>query len=235
MNVLVFAPHPDDDLIGCGGSMIRHRQAGHVVTVAYMTSGDAGSLNCGKAELAGLREQEAREATGLLGIQDLIFLKNADGYLAYDRDNLIRLTDLVRGKKPQVVYIPHGRERHPDHRATHELAVEAVRRARGPWFQECAGQPWAVETLLCYEVGTPLQEISYVEDITAVMPLKIKALRQHRSQLRDIAYEEAAQCLNRYRGITTGRGQYCECFQVLSLGSPHPLEIISSSIPRRGN
>jgi N-acetylglucosamine malate deacetylase 1 len=110
MNVLVFAPHPDDDLIGCGGSMIRHRQAGHPVTVAYMTSGDAGSLHYGKEELAGLREQEAREAAEIIGIRDLVFLRNADGYLTCDRDNLIRLTALVRERKPQVVYIPHARE-----------------------------------------------------------------------------------------------------------------------------
>jgi LmbE family N-acetylglucosaminyl deacetylase len=235
MNILVFSPHPDDDLIGCGGSMIRHLQAGHHLTVAYMTSGEAGSLNYGKAELAGLREQEARAATGILGIDDLVFLRNADGYLAYDRENLIRLTNLVRERKPQTVYIPHARDGHKDHRITHELVVEAVRRARGPWFQECAGQPWAVDALLCYEVWTPLQEISYVEDITAVMPLKIKALEQHRSQLRDISYEEAVQCLNRYRGITTGRGQYCECFQVLSLGKLYPTELTSSSTPPRGN
>jgi N-acetylglucosamine malate deacetylase 1 len=92
-----------------------------------------------------------------------------------------------------------------------------------------------VDALLCYEVGTPLQEISYVEDITAVMPVKIKALRQHRSQLRDIAYEEAVECLNRYRGITTGRGRYCECFQVLSVGSLYPREVTSSSTPPRDN
>jgi LmbE family N-acetylglucosaminyl deacetylase len=225
MNILVFAPHPDDDLIGCGGSLIRHGQAGHHLTVAYMTSGEAGSLNYGKEELAELREQEARDATEILGIHDLIFLRNADGYLTYDRNNLIRLTDLIRERKPQVVYIPHARDGHKDHMITHDLAVEAVRRARGPWFQECTGQPWAVDTLLCYEVWTPLQEISYAEDITAVMPLKIKALRRHRSQLRDISYEEAVQCLNRYRGVTTGRGQYCECFQVLSVGN-----IVSSEL-----
>lgn len=235
MNILVFAPHPDDDLIGCGGSMVRHRKSGHHLTVVYMTSGEAGSLNHGKEELAGLREQEARKAADILGIHDLIFLRNADGYLAYDRDNLIRLTGLVREKMPQIVYIPHAREGHKDHMITHELVVEAVRRARGPWFQECTGQPWAVEALLCYEVWTPLQEISYVEDITAVIALKIKALRQHRSQLRDISYDQAVQCLNRYRGITTGRGQYCECFQVLSVENIYPTELTSSSTLPRGN
>ena len=75
-----------------------------------------------------------------------------------------------------------------------------------------------MDTILCYEVWTTLQEISYVENITEFMPLKLEAIRQHQSQIRDIAYDEASRCLNRYRGITTGRGEYCECFQALSIG-----------------
>jgi len=44
--------------------------------------------------------------------------------------------------------------------------LKALRRAGGPWFQECEGSPWTVDTILCYEVWTTLQEISYVENIT---------------------------------------------------------------------
>ncbi|OGY22990.1 MAG: hypothetical protein A2172_03595 [Candidatus Woykebacteria bacterium RBG_13_40_15] len=68
---------------------------------------------------------------------------------------------------------------------------------------------------MCYEVWTPLQEVSYVEDISKFLDLKIKALEQHKSQLQDINYDEAIKGLNRYRGIMTGKGRFCECFQVL--------------------
>lgn len=216
MNVLVAAPHPDDDLIGCGGSMISHLRKGKKVSVVYMTSGSSGSIDIPKNDLELLRENEAREAASLLGIEDLIFLRNEDGYLHADKSNLIEMVKRIREIQPAWVYIPHQGEVHPDHRVTYDLMIEAIRRASGPWFQECGDKPWTVETVLCYEIWSPLQKISYTEDITAFIDMKIEAIRKHASQIKDTAYDEAAEALNRYRGIVTGKGRYCECFEILS-------------------
>jgi LmbE family N-acetylglucosaminyl deacetylase len=216
MNVLVAAPHPDDDMIGCGGSLIGHIGKQKHVAIVYMTSGDAGSLHIQKNDIRLLREKEAREAAAFLGIHDLLFLRMEDGYLQMERDSLIAAVRLIREKRPDLVYIPHEAEYHRDHRVTHDLFIEAIRRAAGPWFQECGGEPWAVKAILGYEVGTPLQRISYVEDISAVIDLKTEAIRKHASQLETTAYDEAARALSRYRGIMTGRGLYCECFEVYS-------------------
>jgi len=215
VNVLVAAPHPDDDIIGCGGSMTRLSRAGHRVTIVYMTSGDAGGLTLEGEELARIREDEAKQAAGILGIDDLVFLRNPDGYLEPSRENMLKLVQIIRHRKPDLAYLPHAREDHSDHKATHDLCAEAIRRAGGPWFREAGKEPWSVSTTLCYEVWTPLSEISYVEDITLSMPLKIEAIRSHRSQLAFIPYDDMTMSLNRFRGITTGRGRYCECFQVL--------------------
>ena len=218
MNVLVAAPHPDDDVIGCGGSIIRHIREGHAVTVVYMTDGAAGGIHFPKDGLAKRREKEARASARLLGVKDLIFLRYPDGDLACDRETLNRVVVLIRAKKPGIVYFPHGREAHRDHRKTHELFTEAVRRAAGPWFGESGGDPWRVDTILCYEIWTPLPHISYVEDVTDFMTRKLKALKKHASQLGEISYDEAVEGLNRFRGVTTGRGKYCECFEVMRTG-----------------
>jgi LmbE family N-acetylglucosaminyl deacetylase len=214
MKILVFAPHPDDDLIGCGGSIAKNIKQGNDVTIVYMTSGDAGSLKYTKEELAKIREEEAKEAVKIVGVKDLVYLRIPDGYVEYNRDNLVRIIDLIREQKPNLVYMPHKNDAHKDHMRTYELVTEAMGRASGPWFQECKGDPWSVDTVLCYEVWTPLQEISYVEDITEFVELKIKALGQHKSQIQDIQYDEAVKGLDRYRGIMTGKGKYCECFWV---------------------
>lgn len=218
MRVLVVAPHPDDDVIGCGGSIIRHTRKGHTVTAVYMTSGEAGSLVHPKEELRPIREAESREAASLMGFDDLIFLRNADGCLSSDAENVTCLTRIIRTKRPEILYIPHAGEGCRDHRITYEICVEAVKRARGPWFQECPGEPWSVERVLCYEVWTPLAEVSYAEEISDCIDLKLEALRCHRSQLASIPYDEAVRGLNRYRGAMTGRGNYCECFQILAIG-----------------
>ncbi len=217
MNILVFAPHPDDDLIGCGGSIIKHVRQGNQVTIVYMTSGDAGSLKYSKAKLGKIREKEAGEAAKILGVKNLIFLRNPDGYLEYEKKNLVKIIDIIRKRRPNLVYVPHREDAHKDHARTNEIVIESIGRAGGPWFQECKGKPWSVDAVLCYEVWTPLQEVSYVEDITKFIELKIKALKQHKSQIQDIQYNEAVKGLNRYRGIMTGKGEYCECFQVVKL------------------
>ncbi|MEN6325331.1 MAG: PIG-L family deacetylase [Syntrophomonas sp.] len=221
MQVIVFAPHPDDDLIGCGGTMAKHLQQGHKVSIVYMTSGDAGSIKYGKRKMTQIREDEAQKAADLLGISDLHFFRNPDGYLEFNRDNLIRIVSLIREKQPDSVYIPHSRDTVRDHVTTHELVVEACRRAAGPWFQECEGEPWTVDNILAYEVWTPLQEVSCIENISQFMQVKLDALQMHRSQIEAIPYDEAIKGLNRYRGIMSGQGDYCECFQLIKSRLPY--------------
>jgi N-acetylglucosamine malate deacetylase 1 len=217
MRVMVFSPHPDDDWIGCGGSMAKHKKDGSEITIVYMTSGDAGSLNYSKEDLAAIREKEARAASEVLGTKDMLFLRNPDGYLEYNRANLINLINLIRAKEPEVVYIPHKDDAHKDHKVTNELVMEAIGRASGPWFQECEGKPWSVGKVLAYEVWTPLTNFSYVEDISDFIDIKVAALGKHESQIADIRYDEAVKSLNRYRGVMSGKGKYCEVFQVLKV------------------
>ena len=214
-NVLVIAPHPDDDVIGCGGSIAKHVDAGRAVTVVFLTSGDAGSLDHDRAALGIAREGEARAAAAALGVGDLVFLREPDGPL--DRAPLLidPLVRLLRARRPGVVYLPHRGDGGTDHRAASAATEEALGRAGGPWFPELGAGPWTVPVALGYEVWTPLARIGYAEDVTAVIERKLAALALHRSQVGDIAYLDAVRGLNRYRGAMTGRGAYCECFEVL--------------------
>ena len=213
--VLVFAAHPDDDIIGVGGSLAKHVRLGNLVSVCYLTSGDSGSLDYAKEELARVREGEARKAANVIGFKDQVFLRNRDGYLEYNEKNLKRLIELVRGKRPDVVYVHSESDGHQDHRTTFRLVIESVGRAGGPWFQECKGKPWVTGTVLAYEVWTPLSDFNYVENISDFMDKKLAALRKHASQIKNVRYDEAAEGLSRFRGAMTGRGKYCEVFQII--------------------
>ena len=213
--IMIFAPHPDDDIIACGGSIAKHVQKGNHVSIVYLSSGEAGSLSFPPEELANIREEEARRAAGMLGVADLIFLRNPDGYLSFEREELEKMIRLIRSKKPTMVYLPHEKESVRDHQQTHYLVMEACKRASGPWFQACGKEPWSVTSILAYEVWTPLQSFALTEDISDFISIKLAALRKHQSQLADIAYDDAIEGLNRYRGITSGTGQYCECFQLI--------------------
>lgn len=218
-NILVFAPHPDDDIIGCGGSINKHVDCGDNAAIVYMTSGDAGSLQYSKKELKEIREAEAQKAAAILGVNDLTFLSIADGYITFTQENLILLINIIRDQKPSVIYLPHAGEFVSDHQETYHLVKEACNRASGPWFQECKRIPWSTLTILAYEVWTPITNVSYIEDISDYMDIKLQALREHKSQLADIKYDEAVAGFNRYRGIITGNCRYAECFQVLKAGA----------------
>jgi LmbE family N-acetylglucosaminyl deacetylase len=213
--VLVVAPHPDDDVIGCGGSIVKHVEAGRRVTIAYLTSGEAGSLGHDKAALAALREAEAGAAAAALGVADLVFLRAPDGGLDRAPSLVDALVRLLRARRPEIVYLPHRGDGGSDHRAASAAVEEALARAAGPWFLELGAEPWSVATALGYEVWTPLQRVAYVEDVSAAIDRKLAALALHRSQVADVAYVDAVRALNRYRGAMTGRGAYCECFEVL--------------------
>jgi LmbE family N-acetylglucosaminyl deacetylase len=213
--ILVLAPHPDDDIIGCGGSIAKHIQHGNHVAIVYMTSGEAGSLQYPPEELGLIRETEARNAAASLGVTDLTFLRNPDGYLQYNKEVIDQLVTLIRVKKPVTIYMPHSNDAVPDHQITYQLGLEGCRRAAGPWFQECGQKPWPVQNILGYEVWTPLQAVGHSEDISDFITAKIEALKLHKSQTEHIHYHEAIQGLNCYRGIMTGRCKYCECFQLI--------------------
>ncbi len=214
-NVLVFAPHPDDDIIGCGGSIAHHVKIGDRVAIVYMTSGESGSLKYSSQELGSIREEEARQAAAVLGVTQLFYLRYPDGYLDYSKAALDDVVSLIRQLKPTWVYLPHENEAVPDHYITFRLAAEGIRRAAGTWFQASGLEPWQVSTVLAYEIWTPLSAVGFSQDISSYINLKLEALRMHRTQIEFIAYDRAVEGLNRYRGVMTGHGQHCECFQLI--------------------
>jgi len=217
--ILVFAPHPDDEVIGCGGAIVLHQQQGDEVKVVFMTSGEAGSLSADASAVGRNREHEAKAASQSLGIGAPEFLRLPDGYLENSAENLKKLLKVIRDQKPDVVYLPHPADGHRDHQVTHQLVTEAVSRAGGKAYGDLWTEPWTVSSVLGYEVWTPLSTFQLVIDITDVIDQKITALQQHSSQLTNVKYDEAAKSLSRFRGAMTQVGDYCECFEVIKISS----------------
>src|SRR5690606_24879675 len=140
-----------------------------------------------------------------------------DGNVGYSIDLVNHFIQLIRTEKPDVLYLPHSADGHKDHQQTFQIVMEAVGRAQGNSFPEWGGKAWNIETILGYEVWTPLTHFQYVNDISDVIEVKLNALREHRSQLANVQYDDAVRSLNRFRGIMTERGAYCECFEVLKV------------------
>ena len=207
MNVLVVAPHPDDESIGCGGAVSWHVQRGDRVAAVFLTSGELGLKQLRREEAWATREAEARAASRVLGIAALTFLRCADWMMGEDLDGVSsKLASVLREHAPELVYLPHPQEWHPDHRA----ALPAVKRA-----VEQSGIAYPL--LRGYEVWTPMAEYQHVEDISRMMPRKLRALRKHVSQVKEWDYVRAVRGLNEFRGVMAGRCRYAEVFQELAL------------------
>jgi LmbE family N-acetylglucosaminyl deacetylase len=207
MNVLVIAPHPDDEAIGCGGALSLHSARGDRVAVVFLTSGELGLKHLPAKRARTIRESEAKAAARVLGIARLEFLRLSDWAVSENSKKGARLLQpILRAERPGLVYVPHPRDWHPDHQAALPLVRAALRRVRLP----------AVE-LRAYEVWTPLGEFDDVEDISRVMPRKLRALRAHRSQLVEFDYHRAVRGLNQFRGVLAAKCRYAEVFQTLKV------------------
>ncbi|HEX3148118.1 MAG TPA: PIG-L family deacetylase [Gemmataceae bacterium] len=203
--VLVLAPHPDDEAIGCGGTLRKHSAHGDEVRVVFLTSGEGGGHGRPPAETASLREAEAAAAAEILGLGGIEFWRERDGAIRPTPELVCRLAATLDAFRPDILYLPHDRESHADHRASTDLVrASLVGRADRP-------------DVLMFEVWTPLELFDHVEDITAEIAIKAAAIRAHASQCAVMAFDDAAIGLSRYRGEMHSwpDGEYAEVFRRL--------------------
>jgi LmbE family N-acetylglucosaminyl deacetylase len=211
-SVLVLAPHMDDETIGCGGALARHVKAGASVKVVFLTDGRHGggsqlralrgnARHAGEMELVATRKLEARQALEILGVPGMFFLDVEDGTLARDAAAATRLRAILEAERPELVYVPHFLEQHPDHYAASRILLEATRGAA--LRVQCVG----------YEVWTPLFPNCFV-NIDEVVELKRRALGCYRSQLGELDYLHSALGLNAYRSaaLSGHSGRFAEAF-----------------------
>jgi LmbE family N-acetylglucosaminyl deacetylase len=209
--VLCVAPHPDDELLGCGGTLAKHRGAGHDVHVVFVTSGEGSAGAHGTRQAAGeQREGEAARAMQVaLPGATWQFLRLPDGRLADQRAALeLAIAEVLAASRADLVYAPHPGERHGDH--------VAVSRAVTSVLSVGSARTDVVSHVAWYEVWSPLPATCVV-DVTAEFRCKIEGLECYESQLRITDYVRTAQGLAAYRSAQPLKGHgFAEAFVVMS-------------------
>jgi N-acetylglucosamine malate deacetylase 1 len=204
--VLVISPHPDDESIGCGGTLRKHVLEGDTVHVIFLTSGENGGHWRTPEETGPLREQEAQAAAAILGIAKTEFWREPNGALKVTHQLVSRLRHELEAWKPEILYVTHAQEMHPEHRA----AVRLVRRAIS-----ALGASWVPPDVLMFEVWTPMEQFDEIVDISPYLEAKLAAVRAHDSQCSVMRFDEACLGLSRYRGEMHSwpGGDYAEVFR----------------------
>ena len=193
-SALVLAPHPDDEVLGCGGAIMKHVAAGEQVTVIVVTDGAAfGDGQEAVTDYVQRRRQESNRAADILGYGQPLFWNLPDRQLAYGERLVQQILDAMVACRPTVVYAPSPLEIHPDHRAVAMAAVEAVRRSEVPLL------------LALYEIGIPLLYPNRLLDISPLVERKQAAIASFASQLAVQDYARHSLALNQFRTYTLPR------------------------------
>jgi LmbE family N-acetylglucosaminyl deacetylase len=190
--VLVLAPHPDDEVFGCGGAIMQHVAQGNPVHVIIVTDGSAATTHPDQKSLSNyiqIRQEESKQAAQILGYSPPEFLGLTDRTLECSTTLIDQLFNYIQEKKINQVYAPSMMEIHPDHYALAQIAVEAVRR--------CGESV----SLAMYEIGVPLHP-NMLLDITSFFKRKQDAMACFVSQLAIQDYDRHIQGLNIYRCYT---------------------------------
>lgn len=134
---LIISPHPDDEVMGCGGMLAMCTTLGKKTNVLFITNGEASHKDCcavSLSEISAQREKSALEANMALGVtaSDLQFLKWQDGAIPLDgHSDFIQLTEIIAAAikqfKPDVVFCPHPFEGWSDHVAAEQLTRAALK------------------------------------------------------------------------------------------------------------
>ena len=204
---LIIAPHPDDEILGCGGTMARLAAMGREVHVAIITSGMAPRYEPGQVAMV---RAESREAHAMLGVARTYHLEfpaaGLDGVAHADLNKAIG--DLVREVAPDTLFLPFIGDIHRDHQLAFESAMVAAR-PRGP---DCPARIYAYETLSETNWNAPYVTPGFCPnlfiDISGYCERKLEAFQLHRSQVQPFPNErstEALRALAMLRGATVHR------------------------------
>jgi LmbE family N-acetylglucosaminyl deacetylase len=227
-SAIIFAPHPDDEALGCGGTVIRKKRVGAPVKIVFMTDGSESHAHLMQArDLRALRAVEAVSAAKALGVgeSDVILLDFQDGRLADHREKGIRrVLEILQCEQPAQLFIPYAKDGPPDHEATADIVITALRAWGQPatiyeypvWFWH--HWPWTpLQTRGRGLLGdvkrgvvsgwTLLKDFRSCVPIGDVLGLKRAALAHHQSQMTRLISDSSWTTLN-----DVAEGDFLRCF-----------------------
>lgn len=207
-NILVISPHPDDEAIGCGGTLRKHILGGDTVEVIFLTSGEQGGHGRSLEETVSVREQEAKAAALIIGINKIEFWREQDGLLRSTQDLIAKLQKRISTWRPDLIYVTHAREDHSDHRSAFRMVRRAIKSLSSSVMKPA---------VLMYEVWTPIHQMDHIVDISPYIDVKQMAIQAYESQCAVMKFDDAILGLNRYRGeiYSWPGGDYAEVFKML--------------------
>jgi LmbE family N-acetylglucosaminyl deacetylase len=230
--ILVILAHPDDPEFFCGATLARWAGAGHEIHYLLLTCGDkGGGLDFTPAELCAARHVEQQNAARMLGVKSVRFLELEDGYLVPSLDLRREVVRAIRRLRPDILvtcdptnlfpFIGYGLN-HPDHRAAGQVVLDAVFPAAGNvhYFPELLKDE-GLQPHTPREVWVSLaSQPTVILDVTDLWETKLRALKEHKSQIGDPVKFEARMRSRHTEDSTAENPRYEERFRVVKFRLP---------------
>lgn len=182
MKVLVIAPHPDDEIIGVGGTIAKRYKAGSDIYVCVVTKGVEPLF---PSDLVNQTREECRQADKMLGVKETIFLDFPSVMLEtvprYELNG--KICEIIQNIEPDEIYIPHRGDMQLDHQIVVDAAMVGVR----PKYAHVVKRVYAYETLSETGWNVPNVQNEFIptvyEDISDTFNEKMKAMEIFETQL----------------------------------------------------
>lgn len=218
-SILVVAAHPDDEVMGCGGTIARHAEVGDEVMVLFLSDG-VGSRYSDRdmSQALKIRRKQAEHAANILGITSVIFLDFPDNQM--DQVSLLQVVraieEVVHSCSPETIYTHHAGDLNIDHEVTHRAVMTACR----PEPNRCTREIFSFEILSStgwagHATGKAFIPHRFIS-IESQLEKKLAAMAAYKDELRDYPHarsEEGIRSQARSRGASVGV-PYAEAFCV---------------------
>lgn len=206
--ILVLAAHPDDETLGCGGTIANYSCSGHIVHVLFFSDGVSSRSKANKKDVKN-RKNDTINASKVLGIRRLQFNNFPDN--SFDQVSTLTFAKIIEKKikafKPETVYTHFNSDLNLDHRKISDATLIATRPQKKT----------TVKKVLMYEVPSSTEwnfskkekffNPNWFNDISSTLKLKITALKCYKKEIRKFPHprsEIAINSLARWRGSTAG-------------------------------
>jgi N-acetylglucosamine malate deacetylase 1 len=203
--ILILAPHPDDETLGCGGTIALYAGMGKEVCAAIISKGEA--VNVKAENIADLRRKETYRAAEILQINQVIFMDFPDTELNARYDEVKQgIRGLIQTFKPDIVFAPSPMDLHEDHVVVSRIAMSLMKE-------------FSSFKVAFYEIYSPIR-YNCIIDITDVIDIKKKAVMCYHYSLLEKPESMffAMEGLNAYRSFDFMKKGYFEAFYVITAG-----------------
>jgi len=207
--IIVFAPHPNDETFGCGGTIAKKIKEGYEVLIVLLTDGRnllhavlGIESDPSPEEVRKIRREEVMRATKILGVpnKNLLFLDFDDGSLKEHEEEVVeRITKILEEYSPVEIYVPYIKDSHPDHKATNRIVRRCVQKSNLIFtiYQYPGMNKYARIGPLVEMVRNLFIKDKIKFDISEFLDLKKKAITEFNSELSVISKKQKKPFINK--------------------------------------